>query len=535
MQNNDINKNQLDKKDLLMVFLLCISGIVLTYHLEQYMDVLLWDEAIYLDRGFLLWKIIPNTWGPIYSVWYKLLSYIEINKINLYYLNFKIQTISSTCLLYFMLRRYSINIFIAFLLSIIWLHHSYNLPAWPKISHFSIQLVLLAAIFASYFSSYLIKTIIFSIAFLFCGYARPELYLSFLMSLCLVIYFLVKERKSINLPKIVSLAMLVALTLLTYKLYRTPFNNNDSQRSVGVLIQHLAYNITTWNQQDLLWWYEWKSIISQYLDEPFRLKDIVFNSDGIFLKHILYNIKMLIISISNIVVSIFVPYSFFSKRLIFTILISITFLLIFYSNRIIKSITIKKHRYILLMFVIACLPSISSSIYAYPRTHYLIMLIPLLWLLVAIFINSSTLNIKYCVLIFLIFLAFAPKAKDYVYFDMFGTHQGMTNVKTINYIQEKYKSDTICIFDADGMLPTLMPKNYIVYDFKSLIADEKIYFSDLMQQKQPDLIFVSPTMMKWTKLKDDTLFINLIKQPESYLYKRENIVGVDNAYLLVKE
>jgi len=86
MQNNDINKNKLDKKDLLMVFLLCISGIVLTYHLTQYMDVLLWDEAIYLDRGFLLWKIIPNTWGPIYSVWYKLLSYIEIDKINLYFI-----------------------------------------------------------------------------------------------------------------------------------------------------------------------------------------------------------------------------------------------------------------------------------------------------------------------------------------------------------------------------------------------------------------------------------------------------------------
>ena len=124
--------------DFIAICLLIIMGIFVVHNLENNMDVLLWDEARYLDRGFWLWKAFPKTWGPIYSVWYKILSYVESNRIALYYLNYKVLFIASTILTFSFMRAYKASLFVAFFLSSMWLVNTYNLPAWPKISHFSI-------------------------------------------------------------------------------------------------------------------------------------------------------------------------------------------------------------------------------------------------------------------------------------------------------------------------------------------------------------------------------------------------------------
>jgi hypothetical protein len=537
MQNKNIFSVHLDKQIAIHLFCLVLLGWYSTYQLEQYMDVLLWDEAIYLNRSYLLWKTIPNTWGPIYSVWYKLLSYIEINKVELYYLNYKIQTIGSACLLYFFLVRYKVSNLVSFFFALMWLIHLYNLPSWPKISHFCISIVLISGIISSYFSSKLIQTIIFSFAFLCCGYARPELYLSFILSLFFILYFLIKERNNLKTSHFLSLFVLFVFILFSYKLYKTPFNNNDSQRSVGVFIQHFAYNYSTWHKSNILWWYEWKAIIANVFGDELTFKQIVLEKNGMFFKHIFFNLQLFIKYVSLIIVNIFFPISFFAKKPFFFILISIVSMLFFVKNIETKN-NIKQqfkiNKYLLLMLLIASVPSSISSIYAHPREHYLVMLIPLIFILLALCFKSVEFKIKYSIVLFLIFAFLMPKAKDHKYFDMYGTNNNMTNIKTIKHIEKQYKQDSLTIFDADGMLPTLMTENFKIYDFKQLIIDDTLYISDLMHKKQPDIIFVSPTMLRWSKIKEDTMFQQLINAPEKYHYRKENIAGLNEAYLLIK-
>lgn len=57
------------------------------------MDVLFWDESLYLSRGLSMFDHIPKDWGPSYSLWYKLLSYFISDRVELYYFNFKLTTI----------------------------------------------------------------------------------------------------------------------------------------------------------------------------------------------------------------------------------------------------------------------------------------------------------------------------------------------------------------------------------------------------------------------------------------------------------
>lgn len=534
MNNNGIHSNSLKKVDIFSTVFILVAGILLTHRLENYMDVLLWDEAIYLDRGFLLWKIIPNTWGPTYSVWYKMLSYIEIDKVNLYYLNYKIQTIGSAILLYLLLRKHSIVQFVSFFLAISWLFHVCNLPSWPKISHFSVQLILVAGIVSSYFSSLLIKSILFCLAFLFCAYARPELYVSFLMSLLVVLYFVIKEIKNINKIKLFTLFVLCFSIFVTYKFYKTPFNGNDSQRSVGVLIQHLAYNINTWDNLNLLWWYEWKSIVAKYFQEPFSLKEIIFNENGIFLKHILYNTKKFLISFVDIILNLFFPYSIFYKKKIFFFAMTILSAWLFIKYFKLDRSNLKKNKFIVLLFFIACFPSIFSSIYAYPRTHYLVMTVPLIWFVVALFLNHCNLKFLYTLLLACLTLMVMPKAENYTYFDMFGTNKNRTNSKLIQHFKNKNTKDSVCLFDADGMLPTLMPQNYTIYDIKSLIANDTFSFGQAMEVKKPDIIVISPTMLKWTKIKNDTLFRDMIANPNKFGYSKKKLKNLDGIFWLEK-
>lgn len=537
MQNKNIFSVYLGKQAALHLFCLVILGWYSTYQLEQYMDVLLWDEAIYLNRSYLLWKIIPNTWGPIYSVWYKLLSYIEINKVELYYLNYKIQTIGSACLLYFFLVRYKVSTLISFFFALMWLIHLYNLPSWPKISHFCVSIIMMAAIVASYFGTKLMKSIIFSFAFLCCAYARPELYLSFIFSLFFIFYYLLKEKNRLQKTSILGIVFLFMAVLISYKLYKTPFNNNDSQRSIGVFIQHFAYNYTTWNKNNSLWWYEWKPIVDKVFGDTPTLKKIIFGSNGIFFKHLFYNIQLLTKYIIEIILNLFFPISFISKKIVFFVLISIFSAFLFYKKLELKSI-IKQYyidnQFLLKVLFLVALPAIISSVYAYPREHYLVMLMPIIFILLALCFKQHTYDFKYTILLLLIFFCFMPKAKNYKYFDMFGTNKNMMNIKTIQHIEAKYKQDTLTIFDADGMLPALMAEKFKIYDFKKLITDDTMYISDLMYIQKPDIIFVSNTMLRWSKIKEDTMFQQLLIYPERYKYKKEKIAELKEAYLLIK-
>ncbi|HNC64559.1 MAG TPA: hypothetical protein PK075_07940 [Chitinophagales bacterium] len=528
-------KPKYNKQDIINVGLILLLGFLIARQLQDYMDVLLWDEAIYLDRGFLLWKIIPNTWGPVYSVWYKLLSYIEQNKIALYYLNFKILFLLSSILAYLFMVALRMPKVMALFFTCMWLIHPYNLPSWPKISHFVICIILFAAIFIQYLKSTINQIVVFSIAFLICGFARPELYLSFIFSVLLLFILIFIYRKNINPSNILSICVWLLFVGITYKLYRTPLTSGDAQRGLGVFIQHFALNYSIWNKQDILWWFDFQDAVMRCFKPPYTLKNFVQNP--YLWQHFSFNIQLLLSKSFSLISNLIFPFHFISKK-IFFVLSSLLSLYLLYKNKcqIKYFFQLIKEQFLLFGFLlISVLPSIASSIYAHPRTHYLVILFPFIFFIFsAFFPKHKTSNVFHSLLIFVVFIFFMPKAKDFQFFDLYGTDKNMMTKKTINFIEDKYQDKPTTILDIDGLMPSLMNSNFKSSNIRPLIKEDSVLISSIVLKEQPDIIYVTPTMMKLKKNKTDSLFQQMIAEPERFNYYKQAIPTLGDVYLLEK-
>jgi hypothetical protein len=242
-KNKEKNFIQLDAFLVISILLIIICGIKVTWNLDKYMDVLFWDESSYLKRGTQLFAYIPREWGPSYSLWYKFLSYFISDNLTLYYFNFKLTTILVAVSVFMLLLSCGVQRILAFMLSLFLLASFINLPVWPRISHFCIIIILNGLLITKFFHSSILKFIIISTVFLICAYARPELYLLFMVCFftsIVLIFYKFKDTTKIELAAFCALLILFTITFIYLK---TPFNSGDSSRSIKVFLQHFAWNL----------------------------------------------------------------------------------------------------------------------------------------------------------------------------------------------------------------------------------------------------------------------------------------------------
>ena len=180
LKNKEQNFLKFDKFLFLGIALLIVCGIKICWNLQNYMDVLFWDESLYLNRGTCMFDFIPKDWGPSYSLWYKILSLFIQDKIQLYYFNFTFTTILISIALFMLLLSSGVQRIISFMLAMIFLSSFINLPVWPRISHFCILIIISGVLLAKYSKTTLLKFSVMSFAFLICSYARPEIFLPFI-------------------------------------------------------------------------------------------------------------------------------------------------------------------------------------------------------------------------------------------------------------------------------------------------------------------------------------------------------------------
>lgn len=135
---------------------------------------------------------IPKDWGPSYSLWYKLLSYFISDRVELYYFNFVNYDTHFHCV-FLLLQASGVQRILAFVFAVFFLSSFINMPLWPRVSHYCIIVIITGIIIAKYFQSSVSKLVIYSLALLVCAFARPELFLTFLICWILTyIFFLPK-------------------------------------------------------------------------------------------------------------------------------------------------------------------------------------------------------------------------------------------------------------------------------------------------------------------------------------------------------
>ena len=186
--------------------IIAVVGLILSwrnhvYHLEERIDVGLYDETCSLINGvFLKHNPFPDAaFSPLYDVWYFLLSKIVSDNTALYYFNYKIGMLLLAVLAYFCLRAGKVSIVAAFLASSFVLFCQSNLYTWPRVCHLALAVLLagLALALASRRKTAFI--LILALTSLVTSYVRPEFFTPYIL---LFIYLIYKGARSKRLRSI---------------------------------------------------------------------------------------------------------------------------------------------------------------------------------------------------------------------------------------------------------------------------------------------------------------------------------------------
>ncbi|MFN8282454.1 MAG: hypothetical protein U0U67_04525 [Chitinophagales bacterium] len=544
LKNKEQNFLKFDRFLLLGIVLLIVCGIKITWNLQNYMDVLFWDESLYLHRGTCMFDFIPHDWGPSYSLWYKIVSLFIHDKLYLYYFNFKLTTILISIALFLLLLSCGVQRILSFILALFFLSSFINLPVWPRISHFCIIVIITGILIAKYSKTTFLKFSVMSFAFMICSYARPELFLPFLACFVLtIILFLVKIKK-ITKIEIGTFATLVACFIFMFIFFKTPLNNGDSQRSLRVFLQHFAWNDAVWKNAQTPFWLEFNETNKQYFPDVSSLSAIIHSNSKMFFQHIFFNLKHYILLTGKTTVSFFFPV--FTKDFHWLcLMVGSMFLIIYLSfGATAKHFTkrflilIKANLFTFFMLSLVVAPTVFICIYAYPRHHYVLLQVPFLMLLAAVALSSFNIEIdqpmhKIIVLSF-VWIYVTPAAEDFRYYNLFRQEDSTCNATTIKYIRKHFPSNKrTTIFDAEGSMTNLMPPNFVNYN-QEYVYEKDAVLSDFINTKQIDIIYVTPTLLALKKVKNDTVFSDLLNQPEKYGFFKQK-TGNFVPYLLIKD
>jgi hypothetical protein len=528
--NNYTEKNHLqwNRFTLIGILLITVLGIRITNGLEQYMDVLFWDEALYLSRGVLLFEHIPKTWGPVYSLWYKFWSFFVHDRVDLYYFNFKLTTILISVVFFLLLLASGVQRILAFILAVFFLSSFINLPLWPRVSHFCVIIMVAAVIKAKYFHSIVSKLAIYAYAAFICAYARPELFLPFMIFYAALVVLFLGNIKNHKKTEWMLMAVLTCLVVVVVLYLKTPFNSGDAGRGLRVFLQHFAWNYAEWNQLDIVFWLDFDDIIQQHFKDSSTLSAVLQSNPAAIQHHVLSNIQNYVMVMGKIIFSFFAP--IFTKDTHWLcLMVSIMLFAIYFSftkttkdKRKIFYALAKDNLLTILVLALFALPSVVASLYAYPRQHYLILQVPILLLLAGLIISSITVEMERSLhklfVIGVVWFFVTPVAEDFTYFNLFRKEDSLCNKETVQYIKKYYTTnDSIRVFDAEGYLTNLLPSNFTNYN-EQYYRNTELVLSDFIQQHSFDIIYKTPTLLKLKNVQKDSVLTDLLKNPEQYGY-----------------
>ncbi|MBK9794321.1 MAG: hypothetical protein IPP60_14810 [Sphingobacteriales bacterium] len=522
--------------------LLLSCGIKLYYGIQNSMDVQFADEAAYIRFGLDLFETMNRNWGPMYALWYKCLSFITTDTIQLYYLNFMITSVLVGVLLYFFLLRISVKPTFALFISFCVLVSDLNISVWPRISHFCIVLCLIALIIISFLKNNIYKCLVFTIMCLINAYARPEFYLSFVI-MVIVTFICIYYNKSVLTRKdIYIFSGIVILIGILHFIFRFPSNDFFGyNRGVAAFYQHYAWNYKMRTNGTFDAWLYWEDLAKKQFGDCNSMWCVIKTQPGIFISNTLFNVRTYLLQLLKVCSYVFPVGIFHGKKmqLLLTLLTIVTFitLLLRKKSRVYFLQKIYSYKFYLLILFCFITPTLLSCMVVFPRDHYLYlqMLFVLLILISAFGFIFEYLSLKPVFFIafgILLFLA-TPNVQSYSFMKFSTDTHAMCNKKLIQHLEKKYANTPHTLFTnmpfVRGLLPTTFKEINTIFDKKKSKP-----FTHYIDSAKIDIVIITPSTLRDPHLTSDSSWINFMNNPANYNFKKEVFCDCD-LYLLVKE
>ena len=349
-----------------------------TFALEQVLDIALYDESVYLWRGAeLATNGFPDAVNaPLYAVWYYILGLFQPDRAELYYLNYKVLNLLPALLFYVFCRTHRVNMLVALLGACLVVTCRGNLQTWPKVSHCAICIILSGLILASCFRRAPLVFGCLGLVSFAVSYTRPEY---FPVSIALVVMSVFADRQTRHKRDYVMLAAVLTVAGFSLAMLGLPVDQGTG-RSFVAFRQHFSLIWVAWKGSSLNPWTDSGQIIDDCFGDAGSALQCFRANPVLVLKHILYNLA----GLPGAVLNLFLYPSRhwaegvrYSKQLSCHLLALLAFIVIAVRRSSVCRLWASWHCCSCLVIggSIMLIPPLVSSLFVYPRDHYLLLLV----------------------------------------------------------------------------------------------------------------------------------------------------------------
>ena len=496
-----------------------------------------------MQSGMLITEKFNRSWGPAYALWYKLLALFESDSIRLYYLNYRLMAILPSIALFIFLAISNTRLWVSFSLGLFFLFSTINLPVWPKVSHYCIFIILIGLSLMRYIPLTLVKISFISVFVLYISYARPEFYLTYLAVMGL--WFIALFYKSFRSKRAIIISLLFFLFELLVQGYMgIPLFNFQGDRSALAFAQHFMFNYFQWNHIDQDFWITWMPYYQELFHNATSIREAYQINPKLFDLHFLTNIQTYFSQAFNLFSDAMLPEKVISiplkGRLAILFLGGAIMLVVTLQDRYLSAVlkNFKRNTLALIILLLICAPTFASSLIIYPRTHYIIFqYFLLIYIICNVVFPITKINNPYNIysfvfsgIVFITVWLNMPSTKDYTYFDLWRKEPSLANLKTVEKLRSLHYTQPIHLLENEGGMNIFLGKNYSW--IRGFMKDTT--WTTYLKKEQVDIIYVTPSLIKYPTLKSDSTWYAFINSPEKYGFKKVR-TGNFIPYLLIKK
>lgn len=525
------------------IILLLLCGWKVYNGLQGVMDIQFADESAYMRFGLDMFGKFNKDWGPMYCIWYKCLSWITTDTIQLYYLNYALTSVLIGVLLYIFLLRISVAPMLALMVSFSILISDLNIAVWPRISHFCIALLLFFLIIITYIRQLTYKFLVFSLFCLIASYARPEFYISFLLTIIAAFISFLYNRNNFSSKDYLRFLSFFILFAALHYIFRFPSNDFFGyNRGVAAFYQHYAFNYKVRTHANIDSWLYWEEICKQQFGDCNSMWCVIKTQPMIVLSNTLFNIKNYFLStLLNSYTYIFPVHLFQGRKIQLGIMllltVSISYLIFRKKSRsgfLQQAIKLKFYLFILLLFIA---PTILSCVVVFPREHYVYLQMPFFLLVLTCLLQPVLERFSFRPIIvasfgLLLFLS-TPNIKNYSFLKVNNDTPLLCNKELVKHLEKKYADKPHTLFTnmpfVRGMLPLNFHEINTIFDKK-----KRIPFRHYMDSAQIDIVILTPSTFRDPHILSDSTWTDFIQNYGQYHFRKEQFNDCET-YLLVKE
>jgi len=516
--------------DLLFLMLLTMAAVKFTSGLERIVDVHMYDETHYLLRGMQIQdgKIPSPDVAPLYSAWYLLLSLLKPERLSLYFLNWKLLTGLTALSFYALLRRWSSPL-VAFVASCVFMTSTVNWDVWTKTAHFALVMSLLTLSVACRRRSVLLGLFVVSVGSLVAAYARPDFFLTFLLTIGIATVMLaLRLRKRCAARALVHLGGCILFAVVLLRVLGAPAFSPRTARSDVAFGQHFSYNYWRWNNRPAFNpWTDWETVVTEHFGGRVGILEACRRNPTLAARHMGSNLKKLIPVVAELCVkrpNIMLPEDpgLHAIERVFWALVLIAGLVA--ARRFGPGTTdegVGRRWPALLFFGLFSIPGLLSSVAIYPKDYYL--LLPTVLGVQAVLIwgfsgenrrRLPRLRIPAALTFGLLAVLLVPAMSSWP-----AAKDGVPNIETIKFIKNLKLKGQIGMLEAEGGLYVYLGDNFHRVD----PTKKTVGFSAFLHERSVRMVLITDILTKDVRFRDDPEWLSFLADPQRYGFTRCHI------------